>query len=260
MGLQNLGNTPVTVHLVGSPAYWNFTTTLSNVTLDPAGLSRTASGEVRIAIPAGTLVQHPAIVLSIELANGTIVGTVTAVPTVNVETVYGLILAPTTSATAQVGLTTVLVPFAVTNTGNVVEGIGVSVVDRAHLSALGWSTAVEVNGVPTIGPVNVNPGSAQQFLLNLTQSGPAAVPPGTATVAAFVTNATGGVQQSLTLTVPTTSVNIHPTFLVTGPSVGTAPAVYSEGLLILLALLPAIIVGAIALVYRWNRSRRWRQW
>jgi hypothetical protein len=148
----------------------------------------------------------------------------------------------------------------VTNTGNVVEGIGISVVDRAHLAGLGWNSTIEIGNVPTIGPVIVQPGSSQQFFLNLTQSGPAAIPPGTATVAATVTNATGSLQQSLTLTVPSTSVNVRQIIGVTGQGVGTAPVVYSEGLLILLALLPAIIVGAVALIYRWNRSRRWRQW
>lgn len=260
VGLTNLGNTPVTVHLVGSPSYWNFTTTLSNTTLQTSGLGQTASGEVRVMIPAGTLVQHPGIVLSIALPNGTIIGTVTAVPTVVVATSYGLTVTAGAAGTAQVGLTSVLVPFTVSNVGNVGEGLTFTVVNRATLAAMGWNSGILVGGVQPIGPIEVNAGSSEQILVNLTQAGPAAVPPTSVTVSVSVTNASGSLTQTIVLSVPTTTVNVHTIHGVTGPNVGTAPVVYSEGLLILLALIPAILVAVIALLYRWNRSRRWRQW
>lgn len=260
VGLTDLGNLPLTVHLVGSPAYWNLSTTLSNVTLDPLGLTRTASGEVRILVPSGTLVAHPSIVLSIELPNGTIVGTVTRVPTVVVETSLGLTLAPLAGTAPQVGLTTVLVTFTVTNTGNIGEGVNLAVVDRAQLATLGWSSRVELHGSVPSGPTEIAPGASQQFVLNLTQSGPAAVPPGSATVSATVTNATGGLTRTLQLTIPSTTVTVQQITGVSGPGVSSAPVAYSQGLLILLALLPAIVVGAVFALYRWNRSRRWRQW
>ena len=260
VGLVNRGNIPVTVSLVGSPAYWNFTTTLSHVTIYPSGAGQNATGEVRVVIPAGTLVQHPAILLAITLPNGTVLGTVSAVPTVHVAAAYGLTIGATASTTAEIGLTTVLVPFTVTNTGNLVEGVSLSVADAARLASLGWTSSIDENSAPLTGPVNVNPGTNQLFFLNLTQIGPIAVPPGTGTVSAVVTNATGSLQPSVTLQIPSTTVNVRQITGVTGPSIGSPPVVYPMGLLILFALLPAIVVGAVLGAYRWNRSRRWRQW
>ena len=260
VGLQNTGNVPVTVHLVGSPAYWNFTTSLTNVTLGVTGASRNASGEVQVIVPPGTLVQHPAIVLSVVLPNGTSIGNVQAVPTVQVATSYGLSLSSLPATDTQVGLFTILVPFSVTNRGNLVESVGVSVADSTQLSTLGWNTSIAVNGVVSAGPTDINPGASQTFTLNLTQVGPAAVPPGTAVVSVAVLNRSADVQQSLTLSIPSTSVNVRQITGVTGPSVGTAPNLLPDWLLLLLALLPAILVAVLAGVYRWNRSRRWRQW
>lgn len=260
VGLTNVGNTPVTVHLVASPAYWNFTTTLTNVTLTPTGLTRNASGEVRFLVPAGTAVAHPGIVLSIELANGTILGNVTAVPTVKVAPSYGVAVAPLTSTPASVGLSSVRVTFTVANTGNIIESVGLSVVNRAHLASLGWNSSISSSNSIVTQPVVIGAGITSQFVLNVTQKGPAAIPPGTAVISATVVNASGSVQESLTLTIPTATVTVHQIVGVTGSDVGQAPVVYPQWLLILLALVPAIVVGLIFAVYRWNRSRRWRQW
>jgi hypothetical protein len=67
-------------------------------------------------------------------------------------------------------------------------------------------------------------------------------------------------QQTLTFSIPSATVTVNPYTVVTGPGTGTAPVVYAEWLLIVLVLVPALVVGAIVLVWRWNRTRRWRRW
>ena len=259
VGLTDYGNAPATVHLSASPAYWNFTTSLNNVTLQPTGPGRTVSGEVRFVVPAGEVVSHPTIVLSVELANGTQVGSVSEVPKVQVEAVYGLSIQQSPVSSITLGLTTVDVPFAVTNTGNLAETVAVSITDRAVLASLGWNSTLLYHTGKAPATLSIGPGSSVSLTLNLSQVGPAAVPPGRATVSATVLNASNSVEQSANLYIPTATIGVRTIIGVTGPGVGVAPVTYAQWLLILLALLPALLVGGGAAIYRWNRSRRWRR-
>ncbi len=254
--LTNHGSAPTRVSVVVSPAYWTVSTSLTNVTLGVTAPTNTTSGIVSVLVPAGTLVAHPALIVSIVNASSDVpVATVKDPPTVFVAPSYGLTLAPSSSP-AQVGATHVLVPFSVTNTGNLIEGLSLTVVNAAQLASLGWTANIAPASATT---PTVDPGTSVVFSLNLTASGPT-IPPATGVVAVEVLNATGGLQRTISLTIPSTQVAIQPGLTVTGPSLGSAPNVLPTGALIALALVPAIVVGLLLGIWRWNRTRRWQRW
>ena len=254
VGLTNTGNVPVTVSLTASPAYWNMTTTLTNVSLSPGA---TASGAVRVIIPAGTAVTHPPLYLTVVTANGTAIGTITDTPTIHIAPRYAMVL-ESSATTPSVGPHQVEILFSVDNTGNAAIGLRLSVVDAPQLASLGWTSNI-LQGRTVVTTYSVSPGASEAFALNLT-SGAIAVPPTTAEVAVTILNESLNSQQTLTFSIPSATVTVNPYTVVTGPGTGTAPVVYAEWLLIVLVLVPALVVGAIVLVWRWNRTRRWRRW
>ena len=254
VGLTNTGNVPVTVSIAVSPAYWNLTTRLTNVSLSPGA---STSGSVRVLVPAGTSVTHPPLAMEIELANGTIVGDVSGVPTINIAPVYRIVVANSTTA-PSVGPHQIEIPFSVQNTGNILIEVRLSVLDAAQLASAGWTSTVTAAS-QNVTTYEIDVGTSQVFRLDLT-SGLIAVPPSSATVAVTILTGSSLQQRTLTLSISPAFVTVHPHLIVRGPGTATAPFVYAEWLLILLALIPAILVGVIVLVWRWNRTRRWRRW
>ncbi|MCL5983098.1 MAG: carboxypeptidase-like regulatory domain-containing protein, partial [Candidatus Thermoplasmatota archaeon] len=254
VGLTNTGNVPVNISLSISPAYWNMTTTLTNVTLSPGAI---ISGSVRVIVPAGTSVVHPPLYLTAVTANGRVIGDVADLPTINIAPRYAMVLEGNDTS-PSVGPHQVEIHFFVDNTGNVAIGLRLSVIDAPQLASIGWASNI-LQGPTVVTTYTVSPGTTEPFTLNLT-SGVIAVPPTTAEVAVTILNESLNSQQTLTFSVPSTSVTVNPHTVVTGPGTGTAPVVYAEWLLIVLALVPTLIAGAIMVVWRWNRTRRWRRW
>jgi hypothetical protein len=257
--LRDSGNVPVTVTPVGTPAYWTFDFSLASVTLTPGGPN--ASGEVRILVPAGTAVSHPAVTLEFKLANGTVVGSVA--PQVQVIAYYGVRTgAPT--APVQVAPRQVVVPFYVANTGNTFERAALSIVDAPRLEGLGWSPIV-LNSSRAVTPVaSLAPGTNETFFVYLNATGPAFIAPGTVTVSASVLDANGSVQASAVLAVaPATVAAKAPpggsAVTVNGPGLGSAPFTLPDWLIALLAFVPAIALAVGVVTYRWWRTRRWNR-
>jgi len=259
--VRNSGNTPIVVHAVGSPAYWTFNFSFSNVTLAPVGPGSLLAATVLIQVPGGTPVAHPGVAIDIELANGTAVGSFS--PTVQVVAFYGLSLGPVSSTHATVGPSSVLVPFYLANTGNLVETVALSVVDEPRVTSLGWSLEFQSSsaGVPTTS-VSLGAFSNTTYFVNLTTTQTVFVPVGALTVQGSVVNATGSVQASGVLPVPTASVRTGTTngtvpVTVTGPAVGAAPSNLPDWVIPLLSFVPAIALVVGVITIRWWRSRRW---
>ena len=261
---QNHGNVPVTVHPVGSPAYWNFTFSFGNLTLPVGGSPVT--GIATIYVPTGTIVEHPSIAIAFALPNGTIIGSVLPAPIIHVVGVYGVAAGiPPTSSPAQVGPTEARVPFYTVNTGNQGETVQVSAVDANRLTSLGWSTTFQLAGQNISNGVSyLAAGQNVTWFVLLNATGPIFVPPGAVHVAVTVLNASGSAQASVALPVPFGSVSpstAHgiPIFTVTGPGVGSAPSSLPDWVVPVLVFVPALALIGVILLYRWNRSRRWRR-
>jgi dolichyl-phosphooligosaccharide-protein glycotransferase len=259
--VRNTGNVPVAIRPVGAPGDWGFNFSFSNVTLQPTGLGSSLSGEVEVYVPANTPVSHPAVSVAFELPNGTTVGNFS--PTVRVVAYYGLGVGPTPSTATQVGVSNVLVPFYVSNTGNIAESVLLTVPDTSYLASLGWSATLRSLSAPLTSPyVSVGAFTNATYFVNLTASGPAFVPVGTVQVDGSVTNVSGAISAHAVLPVPTVSVKPGTTngsapVTVTGPNVGAAPANLPDWVIPLVSFVPAIALVVGVVTYRWWRTRRW---
>jgi asparagine N-glycosylation enzyme membrane subunit Stt3 len=256
--IRNTGNQPENLTFLGSPAFWNFTFLPASVHLGVLGRNSSVGGEVRIIVPAGTDTLQPSVQLeAVNAVTQAPVGFAQPVPTIDITPVLGLTLGAATSVGAAVGPYEATIPFYVQNTGNLVEGTTLTVVDSAALAAIGW-TAV-INKGPTLAPEpnELAPGSNSTFAVRLTSPLHQALPPGSVTVSATVSNLSGGLSRSLTLSVPKLTVALNnSTALVTGPNLGS-PSPYPSWLVPVLVFVPAAAFLIVAGVYRWMRTRRW---
>jgi dolichyl-diphosphooligosaccharide--protein glycosyltransferase len=262
---RNTGNVPVTVHPVGTPSYWNFSFSFSNATLSPGPAGGSLSAEVRLLVPAGTPVSHPTVTIEFETANGTVVGSVSPGPTVNVVGYYGVASGPS-SVPAEVGATSALVPFYVLNTGNQPETVVAALADASRLASLGWTSGLRLSSQTAVssGPIkdSLGTGANSTLYLVLNATSNVFVPPGTVTVSLSVLNASGSVSETTVLSVPTVAVaagsgNGAPPVTVAGPSLGSPPNAPPDWLVPLLSFVPAIALVVGILSYRWWRTRRW---
>ncbi|MGA8604954.1 MAG: carboxypeptidase regulatory-like domain-containing protein [Thermoplasmata archaeon] len=262
--LRNSGNVPVTVHPVGTPAYWTFDFNFGNVTLLPGPSGTVVAGEVRVLIPAGTDVAHPGVTVEFENATGTIFGSVSPAPTINVVGYYGL-LAGYSPLPGQVTASVAILPFYIVNTGNVGETVVATVTDSAQLSGLGWASGFQLGAGGAATPslqTYLSTGGNTTVYLNLTATSSIFITPRSATVSLSVLNASGSVSETLTLNVPVVSVSAgtgpgSPPVTVTGPSVGPQPNAPLVWLVPLLSFVPAIALVVGVVTYRWWRTRRW---
>ncbi|MGI0067337.1 MAG: hypothetical protein ACREB9_02780, partial [Thermoplasmata archaeon] len=149
--------------------------------------------------------------------------------------------------------------FTVTNTGNIPEGLLLSVANAPQLAGLGWSSNILSAAKPLTSSILVQPGTASALTLNLTASA-IAVPPTAGVVSVTILNGSSGIQRSASFSIPSSSVAVGDHLGVAGPGTGAPANVLPIWLLALLALVPAIVLGAIAGVWRWNRTRRWQRW
>ena len=256
--VRDTGNVPVTVKAVGSPAYWNFNFSTGNVSLLPGGPS--ASGSVRITVPAGTAVEHPSIAISFQTTNGTNVGAVAPPPVINVVPFRAVALSAAPGTATGVGATSALVPFIVRNTGNTIESINLSLVDAKRLAGIGWNFSFESKGARVFSLVsNVSAGYNQTYEVNLTFNATSFVAPGSVTVLGTVVGVHNAPSSSVTLPVVLTHVGVQSRsgVTVTGPGVTTAPFVLPEWGLAALALAPSGALLLAIVLRRWWKTRRW---
>ena len=259
--VRNSGNVPVTVHPLGTPSYWTFDFSVGNVTLLPGPSGSAVSAEVRVLVPAGTPVAHPSVAIEFAAANGTVVGSVTPAPTVNVVGYYGVSAGPS-GLPVRVGLASAEVPYYITNTGNVQETVVATIADSARLEGLGWSSNLSSGTTPGQVQRSLAAGDNITLYVNLTATSSVFVPPGTVTVTLSVVGSSGSVSASTTLKVPIASVSARstngvPPVTVTGPSLGSAPNLPPDWLVPFLSFVPAIALVIGVLTYRWWRRRRW---
>jgi len=259
--VRNTGNAPISVHPVGSPASWTFLFSFSNVTLAPGPVNGLLSATVEVFVPENTPVAHPGVVIDLEMANGTIVGSFS--PTIAIVSYFGLGIGPTPTSATQVGVAYVLVPFYVSNTGNVGESVALTLVDASQLSSLGWTGSFRaLTGTLHTPTVLVGAFSNATYFVNLTATTSIFLPPGTITVQGSVVNVSGSIQAIAVLSVPTVSIrpntaNGTAATTVTGPSVGPTPSGLPDWVVPLLSFVPAIALVVGVITYRWWRSRSW---
>ncbi len=250
------GNSPVTVTPVGSPAFWAFDFSWSSANVTPGGAA--VSGEVTIHIPKATSVSHAPVAISFDVANGSSAGSVTPAPTVNVLPYFGVTLT-SIPTTVLVGETSVSAPFTVTNSGNTVESVAVSVVDGTRLEALGWTVSLVEDGTPVTAPLNLTADENYSLDVNLSASGTAFAPPGSITVSGTVVTAGGANTSTITMRIPKATVGTqNGNSIVTGPGVTSTQAL-PDWVVPLLAFVPAIALAVGVVTYRWWRTRRWRR-
>jgi dolichyl-phosphooligosaccharide-protein glycotransferase len=253
------GNVPLAMHPVGSPAYWGFAFSFSNVTLVPGGSTLTAS--VVVQVPAYTPVAHPGVTIAIVLANGTTVATLA--PTVNVVPTYGVAVGRPTGVPVEIGPTSAVVPFYLANSGTATETVALSVVDLARLSSLGWTASfLSPSRNAVSGTVTLAGFSNATYFVNLTAIQSVFVPVGSVAVQASVVNESGAYQAHAQLPVPKatvapTTANGTGAATVSGPSVGAPPSGPPDWVIPLVSFVPAIALVVGVLAVRWWRTRRW---
>jgi dolichyl-phosphooligosaccharide-protein glycotransferase len=259
--VRNTGNAPLSIHPLGSPAYWGFNFSFSNATILPGGAGGMLSASMVVEVPSATAVAHPDVIINLELANGTVVGSFS--PTITVVSYYGLGIGPSSTSATQVAVAHALVPFYVANTGNVGESVALTVVDAPQLASRGWSSEFRSLSAPLSSPtVFVGAFSNATYFVNLTATGSIFLPVGDVTVEGSVTNVSGALQAVAILAVPTVSVSTQSAngtsaVTVTGPSVSAPPSNLPDWVIPLLAFVPAIALVVGVITYRWWKSRRW---
>lgn len=259
--VRNTGNVPVTITPVGAPSFWTFNFSFANATLLPGPSGTTLSGEVRIAIPAGTPVSHPAVQIEFTTTGGSVLGVVSPNPTISVVGYYAVSAGPS-STPAQIGSSSAAIPFYVEDTGNLGETVVATITDSARLTGLGWKSSFLSSKTPGQIEKSLSAGDNVTLYVELNATSSIFVPPGTVTVAVSVLNSSGSVSLTTTLKVPFAPVGAGqgvggPPFTVSGPSIGSAPNLLPDWLVAVLAFVPAIALVLGVLTYRWWRTRRW---
>ncbi|MGI0150326.1 MAG: carboxypeptidase regulatory-like domain-containing protein, partial [Thermoplasmata archaeon] len=256
--IMDTGDTPLDLHLIGTPSTWTFNFTPANVTVGVSASNRTASGEVVIHLPANTPTAVPPIELEALLPNGDVLGVASPSPTITVEPAYGLRIGASPRL-GTVGTNSATLPFWVLDTGNTVETVALTLPAQTRLAGLGWTTRVMSGTTPVVGPVTLQPGTNTSYDVELTAGALPPPNPGSVQVVATVLNVSGTQPGSVVLTVSNLPVEIsNDTLVVTGPSVGSPPA-YPAWLLEVLVFVPAFAAVAVAASFRWYRNRRWHR-
>ncbi|MCI4344397.1 MAG: carboxypeptidase-like regulatory domain-containing protein, partial [Thermoplasmata archaeon] len=257
--LRNTGNIPVTLHFLGSPNFWNFTFSPSNVTLGVVGLNATAGVGVTVVVPPNTDVAHPTAALEALLPNGALAGVANPAPSITVASRIAFLMGAPPSTPPSIAPTSAVVPFFIANKGNVPITLALSVGDAARLAGLGWVARLFASNAPLLTNPAIPTATNSSFSVHLTAPSGHALPPGSVTVIAKALNSSAPVSGLVTLTVPSLTVALNSTSLiVTGPSLGSPPA-YPDWLVPLLCFVPAIAFLVAVGSYRWFKTRRWKR-
>ena len=261
--LRSSGNVPVTVHPVGSPSFWSFNFSFTNVTLVPGGSA--VSGEVRITVPPGTAVDHPPVSLSFVDANGTTVGNVSPAPVVHVAPYPGVKVGHSAAHPSSVGAQKASVPFYLKNNGNAAETVRLSVGDAARLAGIGWSYTIQGETSPNVPrTLNLSAAANESLTVNLTFTGRTFVAPGSITLLAQVENVSHAPSSTVTISVPITKVKLSSShgsgLTVVGPGIGSPSKYLPEWALLVIVFVPTILLLAFVIARRWWATRRWSRW
>lgn len=254
--VRDVGTEPVTIAPRGSPSYWQFNFSFAQLSLTPGPSGATVSAEVQIYVPAGTPVNHPGVSIQFVLANGTVAGSVTPGPTINIRPVFGIAVGGSPSLVSQVGVATVVQPFYVTDTGNTFESATLAVSNAGVLASDGWSVTITTTSDSPTRFANLSAGQNATFYVHLNATGSVFLPPANITVTASVLNSSGTATASGTIRVPFATVHAPRPPSVTGPSVGTTPPL-PDWVVPLLVFVPTFALVIAILVVRWWRTRRW---
>ncbi|MCI4323090.1 MAG: hypothetical protein L3K03_03565 [Thermoplasmata archaeon] len=250
------GNEPVSIHLVGTPSDWDITFIPGNLTLGVGTLNRSASAEAVFTVPVGTAVAHPPVLIQAIDSSGTAVSVESLAPILTVLPVYGVRIGATPNLNT-IGGSDALLSFWVQDTGNVPELIALSVLDANRLNGLGWSTEVKQATTVITAPVQFAPNENTSFFLSLAAPQTPVLPPGSGTIIATVFNDSAKLSTETTLIVPSLAVSVqNSTVYVTGPSIGS-PSPYPTYLPYVLVVVPAAAFLIGALIFRWQKTRRW---
>jgi dolichyl-phosphooligosaccharide-protein glycotransferase len=257
--LRNTGNIPLTMHFVGSPSFWNFTFSPTNVTLGVGASNSTGGVAVTVVVPPNSDVAHPTVALEALLADGSVVGTASPAPSISVTSRFAISIGAPPSTPPTVAPTSAVVPFYVANKGNVPISVTLTVVDAARLAGLGWVARLFAGNAPVLIAPSLPTATNSSFSVHLTAPSGHALAPGSVTVVARIVNGSSSVGGTVTLAVPAITVTVNATSLtVTGPSLGSPPT-YPDWLVPLLAFVPATAFLVAVGSYRWFRTRRWRR-
>ncbi|MHB8351411.1 MAG: hypothetical protein ACYDFT_01760 [Thermoplasmata archaeon] len=256
--LTNTGNTPLSLHMVGTPSTWTFNFTPENVSLGVADSNRTSTGELLIHLPANTPTNVPPITLEAVLSDGTIAGIATPAPTLTVRPYYGIEIGGSPQL-GTVGSDSTTLPFWAMDTGNTPEIVSFAVPNLASISGLGWTAQIMSGTSPVLSPVTLSPGTNTSYHVLLTSGPDNPLIPGTVRVVATVQNASATASASLVIGVSDLPLTIsNNTLTVTGPGLGTPPA-YPGWVVYPLVFVPAAAVLLFMVTFRWYRSRRWHR-
>jgi hypothetical protein len=255
--VQNTGDEPVAIRFYGDPANWNFTFSPATMTLGVGPGNSTGGGTVTVTVPLGTATNHAPVVLGAVLQSNTsqVIGTALPAPTVSIIPVPSIALSP--GEAPSVTPKSALITFVVDNTGNTPYPLQESVVNVVQLESQGWTVGVRLSspGVSTTPPIVISAGQTLSFEVTLTASS-YAVPPGFVVFQVTDLNSSGSVVATLSLPVPSASVNVPHGLVINGPGVGSPPTIPDWGWTVI-AILPAIAFLALVLTVRWWRTRRW---
>jgi asparagine N-glycosylation enzyme membrane subunit Stt3 len=253
--VHNTGDEPVTVRFYGDPAGWNFTFAPATMTLGVGPGNSTGGGTVTVTVPYGTPTNHAPVVLGAVLVSNSseVIGTAVPAPTVSIVSVPSIEVIP--GATASVSDTSVIVYYDVVNNGNTPYPLQVSVINVAQLEQLGWKVTVGATSPGIHAPLNISAGQSIAWAVTLSTTS-YAQPPGFVSFQAVDLSSAGSIVDTLTLPVPSATVNIPHGLIVHGPGVGTPPTIPDWGWT-LIAIVPALAFLAIVLTVRWWRTRRW---
>jgi asparagine N-glycosylation enzyme membrane subunit Stt3 len=256
--VTNVGDSPVQFYLGGSPAFWGFTFSTQNVTLGVLPGTNSVGGEVVITVPAGTVVDHPAVTIQALLtSNNSVIGSSSPYPKINVEVHQALGAGGASSLPPSLAPTKAEIPFYVVNQGNILETVLLTISDASRLLGLGWNSSLLYQGTTLTAPQALTPQANHTFFVVLNATSTVFVPPGSVTVTATLVNTSTPLSQSVVLKVPIAPLNVNRGILtVTGPSIGAAPAT-PDWLVPVLVFLPAIALLAGVFIIRWLRTRRW---
>jgi dolichyl-phosphooligosaccharide-protein glycotransferase len=257
--LRNTGNTPLNLHFLGSPNFWNFSFSPSNVTLGVVGLNATAGVSVTVVVPPNTDVAHPTMALEALLPTGGVAGVANPAPSISVAPRIAFAMGAPPATPPAIAPTSAVVPFYIANKGNVPISVALSVGDLARLAGLGWTARLFVSSAPLLTNPSIPTATNSSFAVHLTAPSGHALPPGSVTVVATVLNTSAAVTGLVTLTVPSLTVTVNSTSLVvTGPSLGSPPA-YPDWLVPVLCFVPAAAFLVVVGSYRWFKTRRWKR-
>ncbi len=257
--VRNTGNLPVNITVDVGTSIWNWTVTPRNFTLGTSSSDDAASGAISVVVPAGRSVTPPPLFLQADLAGtSTQIGQSALPAPIIVTPTPGVAIGASDAVKPDVTPTRITFDVYAANTGNIAESATLAAVDGARLQQLGWNVSFVSSGSALTGPLSLSTGANQSINVVLNASHGSALPPGSVTISATITNRSLGMTSStVTLTIPVLALPLNSSSItVAGPNVGSPPTT-PDWLVPALVFVPALAVIVLMVVLRWRATRRW---